>query len=182
MKQKIFLLFIFIILFNIAFSLNANEKSVNPVQDKSDLLFNFSNNSDNIINFKSSNMDYTKKRKGMFAVGGIGVGLMVSGFIMEVGGSFAYLYILLAREPMFEDLADNYGIDTVPASWYRDKYIALAIAGAGSLLFLGGLAMTIVGFALAKYYKNKVDNNKVSLNTFTEFENGIFETGFVLRL
>ena len=42
--------------------------------------------------------------------------------------------------------------------------------------------MTIVGLALVKYYKNKADNNKVSLNTYTEFENGIFKTGFVLRL
>lgn len=141
MSNKILFLFFIIILLNITVLLNANEKANEPIgnnlieiEGDSIVSFNFNNNFNKIVKFGDNNIDYTKKRRGMLALGGVGVGLFVSGFLMETGGAVAFLLILLVREPAFESIAESRGYDAVPAHWYMDKYIALIIASAGSHL------------------------------------------------
>ena len=117
MNHKIFLSFIFIIFLTCTFQLSANEKSVKQELFISTVSFNNINNS--VIKYKSSYTDYLKKRKGMLTLGGVGIGIMASGLIMEFAGGyiFGYYYSLESNYSLIEEIGG-----TVPQSWYYTKY------------------------------------------------------------
>ena len=169
--MKKFLIFLFIIL-SLTVFITANEKEIET--SVSSVSFQFNQLSPITTKFSTSAADYEAKSIKMRKIGIAGIPLIVIGITLEIGGLalFALGYSEYLLSIMFgRPLALHYMI------FY---YAGLAASLVFDVMFLAGLVMTIVGFAVSAYYKKKA--KKVSFNSFSDFDRDVIRCGFVLKM
>lgn len=160
-----------IIIFNSIFALNANEKDF--FYDSLTL----SQNNETIIKYSDGNTNYTKKSKNMVVLGALGIPTLLIGLGLEGAGAFLFVFSIL-NESIWSSSSSSYGA-SIPASWYYMKWIGLGLIAGGSVLTIGGLAMIIVGFVLAGYYKKKSKNISLLIDYDNNCNN--FKYGIVIK-
>lgn len=140
---------------------------------------NFINVNDkvNILNLSDDNSNYVQKRKHMIGLGAAGIPIFIIGFGLEFAGGFLIGYTY-AMEPTWNYQETYLGI-SIPNSWYNIKWVGVGLVAGGSFMFIGGLAMTISGFVLARYYKNKIE--KVSLIFDYNYYKNEYKCGFIIK-
>jgi hypothetical protein len=164
----------------VIFSINlyCNEKNV---FDYNKTFFSFRLNQNtsefgcpDIVKFSDASEDYNAKSIKMRNVGIGGIVMLSLGLTFESASSVLFIlgyvdYILAGM---------NFQAISMRSMVFF--YVGLIGTAVFELVFLGGLAMTIAGFALSAYYKKKA--NKITINTFNDFDRENVRFGFLVRI
>ncbi|MCK4798733.1 MAG: hypothetical protein KAT05_15255 [Spirochaetes bacterium] len=171
MKCKLLILLFFFLIPTIF--INANEKGL--AASDSFISFNFNQKTPIATRFSdTTNIDYKAKSLKMRRIGFAGIPLIVIGITFEIAG------LVLFTIGYSEYLTSIVFNRILPIQYLIFYYGGIAAAMVFNIMFLGGLVMTIVGFAVSKYYEKKARN--VSFNTFTDADKDIMRCGFVIRM